>query len=566
MRKSVGLLALTAMLAACAAPAPVMTPKLSLAPVGQVPAERLANPDVYDWSNRVLTGPTIAAHRTVAPDRHLQALGATTGIAFNGFAGSAASGHVSAPAYDAKHRRLFWVAENGWLLRRDLATNTDAAFPISATDGATPTDTFPHTNVTLSKDGARVYLCSAQGNFFALDAATGKNLINSPFAMGGLDAAIGYMPAPYVDELAGTPDGAIESVYAITNMGTLFRYYVDGSGLDAAPYVMKAETYNLSGIGPYNSSTVLPERFTISPVAVRGFIYTYATEQRTASSNGWSYAFMRSFDTQARTARLTPTVGRLMPIWGDQPGWADQGAIGPDSQPPVITLDASLKPAYAFYQGTIGILYAKDITLTDEEGGITQQIAQINMNNLSAPTGRWRNTTDPVYLGVPPLNSGAAYDAVHERLYTSSCNTLFQFGFYDTNTIYGFGESGARFSATQESRSYSKTGLGRDPAAGCIVNNKYLRNACPPILDGDDIYVVDNFGQPEAATRVTLNRFALSPDAKTPPALMESIDLPLPAPDTSHVGLPGYAIDPIGGTMYLTTQGTSGATLWTVGL
>lgn len=577
-RVAVGASVACAGLAACtASPATVPHQRLVL-PMSDAQAnDRLAHPTVFDWSNRVVTPVKLAEQPVSAPRaRHLMALSVASQTSGNGFGNSAANGHVSSPAFDATNRRIFWVAENGWLLRRDLATNHDDAFPISDVDGPTPSDTFPHTEVTLSKDGQRVYLCSASGKFFALDAATGKNLVNSPCAMGGTDPSIGFMPAPYVDELAGTPDGAVESVYAMTNLGTLFRFYVDGTNMGTPPFILKAETTQIAGVEAVGGTAMTPlasERIRCSPVVVRGMLFTYGYFPGVLPA-GWPIVEARilAYDTLVRSATIAPMGGHFPPSDGSSPNGAGN-SIGPDMRPPTIILDSSSRPAFLV---TPFLATVRAYALEGDEAGQMGGVPTTYITNAMPATGRAFSSLPTKTLPAIQCPSAVTYDPVHSRLYATDCNALLQIPFgTELHTLFPndyVDDDIARLMAMSapigvtELRGYAKTTLGVSAGSEDGAGNS-ICNLCPPVMAGSDVYVLDNFAQPDASTRVTLNHFTVS--AGQPPNLVEAIDLSALAPNLAAVGTPGIAYDPIGTALYLSTTTTSGPAasgLWALGL
>src|SRR5690242_19958308 len=149
----------------------------------QAVIERLAHPSVSDWSSGHVTSPEVDRLRQSEPrdeaERRLMAVGQVWDASSVSLAGTSSTGIItSAPAYSFWTKQVFWITDKGWLLKRDLLNSTSAAWQISTTD------TFPRTGITLSNDGKRAYLCSLQGNFYAIDTTTGAAISGTPVAMG----------------------------------------------------------------------------------------------------------------------------------------------------------------------------------------------------------------------------------------------------------------------------------------------------------------------------------------------------------------------------------------------
>jgi hypothetical protein len=176
------------------------------------------------------------------------------------------------------------------------------------------------------------------------------------------------------------------------------------------------------------------------------------------------------------------------------------------------------------------------------------------------------------YHGVRPAPyvTSPALDLIHDRMFTVSCNALFQISLdneamtrnpemFPTDTL-------ARLEAFQNRRWYAKTALGRSMGSQ-DASGGGIRNVVPPYFDGTHVFVLDNFAQPDGSTRMTLNRFL--PGAAAPPTLLESIDLTALAPDAAQLGVPGLGIDPVSGALLFTSrdaQATGKSRFWFVGL
>lgn len=331
---AIGLGVAASALAACAIP---------LAPSGQVASNAfvappspedqaaalaaLAHPPVVGWAASRISGQAIALARAALPPaapgdeepRGLLALGAIWDASATGFAGSAATGKItSAAAYSPQRREAFWLTETGWLLARH--TTTGAVRATNAFKAAFPGDTFPKSALTLSFSGQRLYACSLQGRFYAIDAATGANLAGSPVALGGtapVVVAANVAAPPWIDVLASVVNGTRETVYALNHLGGLARMYVNDPPGAAPPTVTHVQTYDLPRINTF----LYTEYFRSSPVVLGGKA-AVGVWRRHNTTSALDQGALVSYDTGAATATLALTAGATIsravlpaPVW-----------------------------------------------------------------------------------------------------------------------------------------------------------------------------------------------------------------------------------------------------------
>lgn len=333
--------------------------------------EALARPEGLDWSYNRFASVAIDRLRRENPRpradaaRSLMAMPQVYAASATAFNGSASTGRVtSAPAYAWRQRQAFWLTDDGWLLRYDLDDASKAQVRVSTTD------TFANTALTLSADSKRVYFTSAQGKFFVIDIATLTHLGASPYALGGANANAPTIPAPWIDVLAGRPDGTIESVYALGNDGKLHRFHVSAPA-SGAPTITKPNPYQL----PVNTAGSYTEIFTASPIVIRGKAYVgtyrrHATDATLHLGNLYVYDTGCAVATTANTAGANQlTVGLSGPVWAA----------------PALEFDDNLVPRLAF------VPTGYTLTMIDVASGDKGESAPLIVNQTLPVSGSLLN-------------------------------------------------------------------------------------------------------------------------------------------------------------------------------
>lgn len=338
-------LVVAASVGACAG-TPVALPEVgSLATVPsfkldrQAVIQRWARPDVWDWSTgRATTREAdrlraVNASHTESGKRRLMALSSLTNVSSVGYNGSASTGRItSAAAHHFGTDEAFWITDTGWLLKRNMTSGVVAAFKLKEANNTTnATDTFVGSAVGLSSDGARVYVTSKEGRFFAVKTSDGLNVTSSPLTLGGTSTSVTVAPPVYVDPLASFHDGTAETIYAMTQTGTLRRITY------AAGAIAQRQTYSAAELGMVNSTTYT-ELCRTGPVVLGGRA-VITTWHKHASNAGLDRGNVIYFNTGATGFTTATTAGSLVRKVGlASPVWA----------PPAIETDNDLVPRLAF--------------------------------------------------------------------------------------------------------------------------------------------------------------------------------------------------------------------------
>ncbi|MFN3430814.1 MAG: hypothetical protein ACK46X_12760 [Candidatus Sericytochromatia bacterium] len=321
-------------LAGCQLPMPAMpTTTLQAAPVASAvfdaQIEALAAAPVEQWSTSLMSNPQLQERRQAArAKRSVQSVTQNWTERVSGFPGGATGRITSAPAYHYLTKIAYWLTERGWVLRRHMQTGVLTSFRLSATD------TFPNTALTLSNDGQRAYVVSAQGNLFAVNLATGALLPGMPYALGAPNGAIGFFPPPFIDALASRPDGQAETLYALNHTGSLHRFHVSALHGQAAS-ISHVQAYAL----PTDNTAPYTELFRSAPVVIGG--RAVACTWRRHSTNTFNdNGSLIYFDTGVRAPQTTASAGALIrKVSLSNPVWA----------PPALEFDNNLVPTLAFF-------------------------------------------------------------------------------------------------------------------------------------------------------------------------------------------------------------------------
>lgn len=414
------------------APAPQSAPALAIDRQSFV--QRLAFPETVDWSTgrvSLAEADRLRASRpeAAARQRRVQAVTASWNRVPTQFGAPANSKISSAPAYDFRAKKAYWVTDNGYLLIANIDINTGAASGLVARK-IPGTDTFPNTAVTVSNDGNRLYLCSAQGNFYAVDALTGANVAGSPVAMGGANANVGFTAPAFIDARASRDDGQYETIYAINNSGRLYRMHMTAL-TGTPPQLSNPDSYQL----PLNTASAsYGELFRGGPVVIDGRA-TIGSWYKHSTTSTLDRGYVYHFDTGVRdplatsggAGTLTNKVALNGPVWA----------------PPAVEVNDALTPVFAFAptgyvvsmvdlatgdqaqtvsllvdktsvtSGTLaGYTYElagnKEVTVAPvASGGVTDVCAIADDTTLSLPQG---NLAGKPWIDVSGLYAAARYD------------------------------------------------------------------------------------------------------------------------------------------------------------
>ncbi|HEY9720380.1 MAG TPA: hypothetical protein V6D47_00075, partial [Oscillatoriaceae cyanobacterium] len=252
------------------------------------------------------------------------------------FATTSSTGHITgSPAYG--DNLAVWLTEKGWVIEYNTSTGTKKAFQISSTDN------FTGCQPAMSFDCRRLYVCSLNGKFYAVDLATGTNLSGTPYAIGGTNASVAAAPPPFIDPLASRPDGQQETVYALTQTGTLYRFSVNDpfgavQGAPNAGTVTMSQSYAI----PRDNTAPYTEYFRAGPVVIDG--KAVITSWRSNSTNSaYDNGNCIYYDTGVRSYNPGNTTGMLLTkTTVSAPVWA----------PPSVEFDTTggaATPVYAFF-------------------------------------------------------------------------------------------------------------------------------------------------------------------------------------------------------------------------
>lgn len=406
---------------------------------------RLAAPGIDDWAQSRLTSRELESARSALAARRVQTV--TNGdlkLAATAFPGVPTSGTsvpgriTSAPAYTYASQRAYWLTDNGWLLPVNMATSPPT--PLTAIR-VSSTDTFGGTAITLSFDGRRAYLCSLQGRFYAVDLSrgalhaiynvSGANL-GTTYAMAGTSTAVqaeNATPAVFIDPLASRPDGQIETVYALTQRGTLHRFNVSASS--AAPTVVTwVQSYALPV-----SETASPfeEVFRAHPVVIRGKAVVGSWRRHTTATSrvlDTGRLFVLDTGCRAPTTAVTSGSSPLQRHVFASPVWAS----------PAVEFDNSLNPLFAFVP-TGYVVSMVDLTGTGARAESPPLLVNTTTpvaSSLAAYTAA--SNTGVVTVTVPATATGkvsVADSATFTRYPEAAPTTFKDTGALFANRIYG---------------------------------------------------------------------------------------------------------------------------------
>lgn len=361
--------------------------------------ERLADPPSLDWSvGRLNTRDVAVRQRELgekAPRYSLAALATKTSTLSNdtnaatGFPGSGGGAISSAPAFHYLTDKAFWLTDSGYLLSKTVPSSGDgtptastgAAWQIKDMGGTN--QTFKNSSISMSNDGKRIYLCSLQGNFLVIDAATGATIFSHAMGEntsitetgGGASLPPDTCPAPFVDPLASLPTGRSETVYAVGNNGngtsnttTLFRFEVRYNPA-AAPTTTAtlAQSYDLglNYVAPYL------EGVRTSPIVIAGraILGSWKRHNTTASLDIGSVLY---YDTQVRTGTTAVVAGAVQ--------ISKTGVPNPVWAPLAVDVDDSFVPFISFVSGSY------QVTGVDVNGGTLGNSPPLLIDKKTVPT------------------------------------------------------------------------------------------------------------------------------------------------------------------------------------
>jgi hypothetical protein len=438
----------------CTSGIPVVRPAPALSIDRQAFTERLAHPRVYDWSSSRLTTPAAAMLRQQTagqrPKRSVQALASIWSGAPADFNATATGRISSAPAYDYWGQAAYWLTETGWVLKRNVTTSAVTAFRLKEANNSTLVlDTFSNTGITISNDGLRIYVCSGQGRFFAIDAQTGLNLPGSPYAMGGAALEVGVNPPPHIDVFASRDDGQFETVYAINNAGKLHRFFVDARRTITTPSVYMAQAYQMPA-----STGAYVDRFRVSPLVYNGKVYVGYWRDNIASALLDTGGVIQ-YDTGCTSPTADTTIGSTI---------RNVGLSSPIYSPLALEFDDALNPILAF------VPTGMTVTMIDlTSGNYSQSVPLV----VDAKTPLRGSLEGYAY-------SASGVSTVDIPVEGNAALTMFQDGVKDTANVYG---AARRTSGdTTQAYGYAKFAFENDDLVEAgqlkVVTDAYLRLKC----------------------------------------------------------------------------------------
>lgn len=384
----------------------------------------LAEPTAFQWSTQLVNNPEIQRRRTAFKDemqarRSLQNVvqswdeDLTDGL----YGTTVVTGKISsAPCYFYGTGEAFWVTDTGWLLKYNVGTGAKTAWRVSTTD------TFPNTSVTLSFNGNRAYLVSAQGKLHVVSTVTGAHATGSPLSLGGTNANVTFGTPVFVDPLASRPDSTFEMVYAMTASGQLKRIASTSTGSGNA--ITLAQTYTL----PTASNDIVRT----SPVVLGGKAVVTTWRRSTAATYNHAddQGAVIYYDTKCTTPTAAATTGFgqvIAPVVLEAPLWA----------PPAVEVDNALTPILAFVPAGNGV------AMVDLGAGRSARSVPLVVD--SATTATTGNLASYTYSAASstlaakyPVTSGVATISGAGTLGTAQVYGAKQVSTTNTNQVYGY--------------------------------------------------------------------------------------------------------------------------------
>lgn len=337
------LLVALALAAGCAPPPATPGPAgFALAPAEGL--RMLTEPTTQQWSTGLVNNAEIqrrrTAHQRQVSSRALQSVSTSWSSDPDDFGNPSASGKLSAaPSYHYYTKECFWITETGWLLKYNRLTAATSAWRISTTDS------FPNTSITLSNDGKRAYVVSAQGNLHAVSTVDGTQATGSPLALGGTNANVTFGTPVFIDPLASRPDSTFETLYAVTATGVLKR--VNSTRAGTVNTITLADSYAV----PYATPGGVTELVRSSPVVLGGKAVITTWRRSTAgpydhANDKGAVAFYDTKVTAPTTASTAGTAAQIVaPITIEAPLWAS----------PAVEVNDALSPILAFVPAGTGV-------------------------------------------------------------------------------------------------------------------------------------------------------------------------------------------------------------------
>lgn len=420
-------LAAAVLVAGCASPSavnPAEPPQFAL-PISEG-LKALAEPATHQWSTGLITSEAIqrlaAERRTAAPDRGLLSVTNNWSQPMSGF-GAAATGRISsAPSYHYYTKVCYWLTETGWLLKYNTKTGATSAVKIAGSD------TFPNTAITLNSYGTRAYFVSAEGNFHAIDTATGAHIqakdavsqapVTTPISMGGTHASVPFGTAPFIDPLASRPDGTLDTVYAVSATGVLNRFVCSSSG------TILAQSYTL----PVANGTHT-ELCRSAPVVLNGraVITTWRRHNTAPYNSANDEGAVMYYDTGARTTSTAATSGSsLRRVVLSAPIWA----------PAAVDVDNALVPTLAFFPAGPGAV------MLDLTTGLYAQSVPLVVDSTATASGALSSyaygTAGTSTITKYPSANGAAMIYGNGTVGTTAMYAAKQMTSANASQIYGY--------------------------------------------------------------------------------------------------------------------------------
>ncbi len=420
----------------------------------------------------------------------------------------------------------YWLAENG-----DVLTYArGSAFPPILANTGFPigggTKTFPNTALSLDFSGRYLFACSSDGTFYSVDTTDWSS---NAVAMGGAQAAVGFTPAPFVDNSAS--NAAYTTVYAVNNVGVLYRITIDL----ANDLIANSQPYTL----PRTNTASIQEYFRTSPIVFKGQLLIATWRD---SVNG------PSFD---RGSSLSYYTNVTAPLTGPGPALTTRYNTSlnfPAYATPSIEIDASDNTVLGFVPAGNALTMIKlfgggdkieslPLVVNDKSAGAT--------GHPSAYSGALDDFTgirNQCIIGpngeVVVMNNNAMFKLSHASATDDPTWSYTDDGWFERQiswqefdtTWYALSAAGTAFNTT---------------SAGT-----YIHNTCQLAFDwgsygnadGGWFYAMDSDGTEATSTAVFLNRFGVGANSATAPNLSTSFDLRLPGLDANATQLGGLAI------------------------
>lgn len=486
-------------------------------------------------------------------------------------AGKTSGYHVLSPQFKTLSSRIsgfqtsdglgdfIWIAEDGEVFMATPPAGPAYAFTITDKHGNATSDTFTDAYIALggpnynNKTNTDMFVISDSGTLYVVDPF---NLHNDglpgdtnthtadDYAMGQADSRVGHNPGAWPDYAATT--GSTNTVYAITNKGTLYKFVVNFNTKTIASTQSASLQTNYAGSTSYTELFATPPVIFNHQLAIGSWVLFNGTN--------------RSFDRGSFYAyKLSSFSGTLPYEYSDVDG-------APFLVPPSPVLDNSLNIAYALEPD------ANHVDMFDVESGPSGQVASsldLTVNNIDPVSGNLTQVSGTNSAAV--LRSGIANQVTFNEstnsmtAYVTNCNALWKLSFassYDStsnpfvNTTSNFNQRAVNFQTPTET-TYAKSFLGEKSTTDS--SGHYVYNNCTPtVTDFNNLStfdIIDSTGNLNHSTDTSLNRFQVYPtSATTPPSLISHTDLALSGTEAAASQYSGPFISDDGITETYSTQ------------